>query len=178
MMKAKDIKKLTGEGRYISDIQLDHLKDKIRDWQANLGLQLNPDFQRGHVWTEQQQIAFVEFILRGGRTTPIQFNHPQWMNSFKGEFVCVDGLQRLTALLRFLDNDLPVFEGNRMNDIEDLDVLLRRTDVQFRINDLKTRADVLTWYLEMNTGGTVHTKDEISKVMRLLIAEQSKTESN
>ena len=33
-----------------------------------MGLQFNPDFQRGHVWTEGQQIAFMEFLLKGGKT--------------------------------------------------------------------------------------------------------------
>ena len=33
-----------------------------------MGLQLNPEFQRGHVWTEEQQIAWVEYYLRGGKS--------------------------------------------------------------------------------------------------------------
>ena len=39
------------------------------------GLQLNPDFQRGHVWTEDQQVKFLEFILRGGKTGRTPFHH-------------------------------------------------------------------------------------------------------
>lgn len=172
MIKIKDIQMLTGEGHYNSSIPIGFLKDKIEDWTKNLGLELNPDFQRGHVWTTDQQIAFVEFILRGGKTGAFQFNHPNWMNSFKGEFVVVDGLQRLTALLKFLDNKLPVFNGNCLNDFDDPKLLLRKFDIYIRINDLKTRKEVLKWYLELNDGGTPHTDAEISRVKEMLKSEK------
>lgn len=33
------------------------------------GLDLDPDFQRGHVWTRDQQVAYVEYMLRGGEVS-------------------------------------------------------------------------------------------------------------
>lgn len=171
MIKVSEIQKLTGEGHYNVSCPIGYLKGKIEEWQKNLSLELNPDFQRGHIWTIEQQIGFVEFILRGGKTSAFQFNHPEWMNSFKGEFVCVDGLQRLTALLKFLNNELPVFNGNYLKDFDDPALLLRTYDVYIRINDLKTRKEVLQWYLELNDGGTPHTSEEINKVKELLKTE-------
>lgn len=38
------------------------------------------------------------------------------------------------------------------------------------INDLKTRQEVLGWYIEMNAGGTPHSKKEIARVQSLLDA--------
>lgn len=35
---------------------------------------------------------------------------------------------------------------------------------------------VLQWYLDMNTGGTVHSEEEIARVRNLLEQEQSKEE--
>ena len=168
MMKVEDIKLLTGEGRYRVDVPLGHLVDKVDKWIEEMNLQLNPDFQRGHVWTLPQQIAFVEFILRNGKTSPIQFNHPNWMGNFKGEFVCVDGLQRLTAIIKFCKNELPVFGGVYLKDFDDADLILRRYDIAIRINDLKTRKEVLNWYLELNSGGTPHSEEEITKVQKML----------
>ena len=64
----RDIPQFTDIGHYAVDYPIDRLisflEDEIRDY----GLQLNPEFQRGHVWTRKQQIAYVEFLLRGGRT--------------------------------------------------------------------------------------------------------------
>lgn len=172
-MKIKDIKQLTGEGHYKIDIPLSFFKEKIDKFQKEYNLQLNPDFQRGHIWTEKQQIAFVEFILRGGKTSSIQLNHPNWMTDFKGDFVCVDGLQRITALIKFINGELPVFNGVYLNNFEDSDSLLRY-DITIRINNLKTRMEVLNWYLEMNSGGTPHTKQELNKVVFLLNEEKRK----
>ena len=41
-------------------------------------------------------------------------------------------------------------------------------DLLFNVNNLKTKAEVLVWYIEFNTGGTVHTEEEINKVKMLL----------
>ena len=43
-------------------------------------------------------------------------------------------------------------------------------DASFKVhvNNLKTRAEVLQWYLDLNTGGVVHTDEEIEKVKQLL----------
>jgi len=165
-MKYSQIPQLTSVGSYQVNMPLRFLQEKITEWQNDLNLQLDPDFQRGHVWSEEQQISYMEFLLRGGKSARvIYFNHPGWMGSFKGEFVCVDGLQRLTACLKFLNNELKVFglyydefDGDLPFDI----------DLLFNVNNLKTKAEVLVWYLEFNTGGTVHTEEEIQRVKDLL----------
>lgn len=166
----KTIKKYTSNGSYHVVYSLDFFKEKIEKWQKDQNLQLNPDFQRGHVWTENQQILFIEHILKLGdnlsRTPPIFFNHPGWMNSWEGEFVCVDGLQRITAILKFLNAELKIFGGYTINQIDNLN--LYNYNIPVSINNLKTKAEVLTWYIELNSGGTVHTDEEINKVRKLL----------
>ena len=55
---------------------LNHFSD--RDFYK---LELCPDFQRGHVWTTQQQINYVEYLLKEpmqGCGTVILFNCPGW----------------------------------------------------------------------------------------------------
>ena len=165
-MKYSDIPQFTSWGSYQVNMPLKYIKQRIEEWIAEDRLQLNPDFQRGHVWTDEQQVNYIEFLLKGGQSSRvIYFNHPGWMTGFKGDFVCVDGLQRLTAVMRFLGNEIQVF-GCYYKDFEghmptDLDLL-------FNVNNLKTKKEVLKWYLEMNTGGTVHTKDELNKVKGML----------
>ena len=174
-MKFKDIKPFTQDGSYEINIGLKYLEKVLKDYDEDYGLELNPDFQRGVVWTEEQQIAYVEFFIRGGKTARvIYFNCPSF-NNFTGNnnpMVCVDGLQRLTALRKFLNNELKVF-GGYLNDFEDKDIFLRRTDqLRFNINNLKTRKEVLQWYLDFNSGGTVHSQEEIDRVKTLLEKER------
>jgi uncharacterized protein with ParB-like and HNH nuclease domain len=168
-MKFTDIPQYTRSGNWECNFDIRGFVGQIEKWEAEDGLQLNPDFQRGHVWTEEQQISFVEFILKGGTTARVVYlNHQGWMGDFEGEFVCVDGLQRITAVKRFIHNEIKAysyfykeFEGSpRM-----------MNDLRININNLKTRKEVLQWYLEFNSGGTIHTKEELDKVKKLLEQE-------
>jgi len=56
------------------------------------------------------------------------------------------------------------------NEIEDARIALRSSDANLKmnINGLQTRKELLTWYLDLNDGGTVHTKEELDKVKEML----------
>ena len=172
-MNFSDIPQLTPPGNYEVDIPLDHLEQSIARYmniENGSTLDLLPDFQRGHVWTEDQARNYVEYLLRGGMAQRvIYFNHPGWMNSFQGDFVIVDGLQRLTACLRFVRNELAVFGGHFFKDFEGY--LGFSVGLKFNINNIQTREGVLRWYLEMNSGGTPHSDEELERVQALLDEE-------
>lgn len=167
-MHINEICKLKSFGNYQIDTPVLYLNEKLSDWVEESNLELNPYFQRGRVWTVDQQIAFIEFLLRGGKCPPLLFNHPGWMKSFEGNFYCVDGLQRISAILDFLAGELPVFNGHYIQDIEGIHRVLRSTFISLYVNDLKTDQEVLEWYLELNSGGTPHSQEELDRVRRLL----------
>lgn len=173
-MDFNDIIKFTQHGQWECDYPLNRIIPFIDDNVENEGLQLNPDFQRGHVWNEKQSSRFVEFILQGGKTAKIIYlNKPSW-NTYDliekyDDFVCVDGLQRITAIRKFIDNEIKVFD----NYYKDFTGILRtHYCMKININDLKTKRDVLRWYLEMNSGGAVHTDEELNRVRKLLEKEK------
>ena len=115
--------------------------------------------------------SYIEFLLRGGKTgRDLYFNCPGWQTQVPegayNEYVCVDGLQRLTAIQRFVGNELRVF-GNLFSEFTGY----LRTDqdnLRVHINDLKTKEEVLRWYLEMNSGGTPHAQKELRRVSEML----------
>lgn len=163
-----DIPQFTREGSYAVDYPLISLVDWIRDEEKD-GLELNPDFQRGHVWTRKQEIAYIEFLLRGGRTgRDLYFNKPSWHLPVAAgaydDYVCVDGLQRITAIQGFIGNRFPVFGSFFWEYRDRMDIM---NTVRVHVNDLKTKKEVLTWYIEMNSGGTPHSKAEIARVSAL-----------
>lgn len=166
----KDIPQFTRRASYAVDFPPDYLIKEIDEYVNERGLQLIPEFQRGHVWTEEQQIAYIEFFLRGGITgRDIYLNNPSWHTSVTdgayNDFVCVDGLQRITAWRRFINNEIPAF-GSFYNEFTDrLDIT--RT-MRLHINDLKTEREVVQWYLEMNAGGTPHSEEELTRVRNIL----------
>jgi len=168
-----DIPKFISHGNYAVDYPIDYLIKWLEEEKQEMDLQMCPDFQRGHVWTEAQQIAFVEFLLRGGKSgRDLYFNCPSWHRQVPegayNDYVCVDGLQRITAINRFINNEIKVFESYR-KEYTDSPRLLQDT-MRVHVNDLKTKREVLQWYLEMNAGGTPHTDEEINRVRKMMEA--------
>lgn len=166
-----DIPKFTRDGHWQADFDFEFLLQFIDEHIKEYGLQLNPKFQRGHVWTEEQQIKWLEFFLRGGRTGRIIYlNKPDWYGSVPegayNEFVCVDGLQRLTAIRRFMNGEIPVF-GSYIQEFEDR-MRIMGDSIKVNINDLKSEKEVLQWYVDMNSGGTPHKNEEIEKVRKMI----------
>lgn len=170
----RSIPKFTRDGNYAVDMVPDYLLEWIDREQRENGLDLYPDFQRGHVWTEKQQSAFIEYILRGGKSgRDLYFNCPFWQDKKQPgtyqEFVCVDGLQRITAWEHFLNDRIPVFGSLHS---EYTDRYPYGLTMRVHVNELKTRKEVLQWYIDMNAGGTPHSEEEIERVRALLREEQ------
>lgn len=160
-----EIPKFTRDSNYKVDSSLENAVKTIEKWQIEDNLDINPDFQREHVWTEEQQIAWLEFFIRGGKSgKDIYFNQADWMANFKEPFVLVDGKQRIQAAKRFFNNEIPVFGYYRH---QFTDKLYSNT-VTIHVNTLKTHKEVIQWYIEFNSGGTPHTKEEIERVKKLL----------
>lgn len=172
MPKLKDVPQFTSWGRYAPNVGWGEIEFKLTTWaERSHGVDLDPDFQRGHVWTEDKQIAYVEYCLRGGTIArELIFNCPGWQTDFRGPMQLVDGKQRLQAVRRFMAGEIKVF-GHFISEYEDAEIVMRVQDFTFRVNDLSTRAEVLKLYLELNTGGVVHTAEEISRVQTLLDLE-------
>jgi len=171
----RDVPQFTRRPGYAVDIPWDHLKRHLKhELEGAGGIDLDPDFQRGHVWTPDKQVAFVEFTLRGGESARnLYFNCPGFRRGETDNYVLVDGKQRLTAALAFLNDELPIFGGHHYSDFTDkMDFLTAR--FRWNVNDLSTRAEVLQWYLDLNTGGVVHTSEEIQRVQRMLAEENAK----
>lgn len=174
-MNYNDIQLLiSNQANYHVDCNFLRFDRFIRNYINDYDLILNPDFQRGHVWTEKQQIAYVEYVLQGGVSgKDLYFNSPSWFHpkpSGYDEFVCVDGLQRITAILKFLDNEIPVF-GHFRSEFTGRPRV--GTHLHIHVNDLQTKADVLKWYIQMNDGGTPHSKEEIERVKHMLERERN-----
>lgn len=140
---------------------------------------MNPDYQRGSVWTDDQCSRFIGFLAEGGTAPPVWIQ--RWPDYLKPDEL-LDGLQRITAIRRFSLNEVPMelTDGTKMflQDFSEADqkmwvgnagMLLSLKYVKY-----ETRADVLRFYIRLNRGGTVHEDSEIDRVRELLSKETSK----
>ena len=145
-------------------------------------LDLTPDFQRGVVWSTEKQIYFIECMLRNllpQSAYNLTFNSPNFITprSDTGDlittkytgFVCVDGLQRFTAIDRFINGDFKVFNGQiGVNDLLRTAYDLNRRTFTINVFEYTSDKDIYTLYLNMNTGGMAHQDSEILRVKALL----------
>lgn len=165
----KGIPSYTKSANYTVHTSWAYLESAMKDWSAYYSLDLDPEFQRAHVWTEEQQTRYVEFVLRGGQSSrDIYFNCAGWNgNAKKGDpMYLVDGKQRLQAVRRFMNNEIKAFGSFYSEFTDGLDML--KCYFIVHVNDLKTYKEVLQWYIDLNAGGVAHTKEEIEKVRRML----------
>lgn len=172
-MKRSDIKLLVEPGHYAPDCEWDLF---VEEWiTVHHGIKvIIPDFQRCHVWTREQQTAYIENMLRGfpsGRD--VYYNHPTWgtfENAEKYPLEIIDGQQRINAVTAFMNNEFPVFGNNYRKDFEGgLDY--HTAFFKVHVLRMKTRREVIEWYLSFNAGGTIHSAEELNRVRQLLEQE-------
>lgn len=167
---------------YATDIPWGYLEESLQrygnDWG---GLDLEPDFQRGHVWSAAQQQHFIENVMRRVVTDAglvVQFNCPHWdtepiSTDLPRGLQCIDGLQRLTAIRAFMRGEVRPF-GLSLGDFDGTSYAPRRSLYRIRlaVHAFQSRAELLTYYLDINAGGTPHGANELDRVRRLLAASQ------
>ena len=156
------------QAHYNVNVSWGYLEDHLKLSISEFGLDLEPDFQRAHVWTREQQIAYIEYILRGGEVgRNLTFNAVGWDNNFViGTYVIVDGKQRLEAVRAFLRGDIPAFGHYRSEYTDSLRLV--GPDFVWRICALRSKKEILELYLNINAGGTPHTQEELDRVRSLL----------
>jgi hypothetical protein len=165
------------EATWQADYPMRSLESGLEGLAKDFGaVNMTPDFQRGHVWTDEQRKAFCEALIR--KAIPqyllmIQFNCPHWHREVETdlprEIQCVDGLQRLTTIRRMLAGDIRPF-GLHINEFDETTFSVRRIHfcVRFCMHNFKTRKELLQYYYDINAGGTPHTAAELEKIRSLL----------
>jgi hypothetical protein len=83
----------------------------IADFYENYRLNkynFTPPYQRLSVWTEEKQSFFIDSILKNFPVPPI-FLHRHIDTATGGtKYDIIDGKQRLTSIIRFIENEIPV----------------------------------------------------------------------
>ena len=153
----RDIPKITN-AEYKINVFWKDLKNWFTGIEKDVWLELNPEYQRWYVWSEEQKIKYIEYMLKWGRSAKeVYFNCPGWNNgTYKWPLELVDWKQRISAILDFLDSKIPAF-WHYYNEYRDK----VSNDMIFYINDLENPVDVVNWYLDMNTGWSIHTEKDL-----------------
>lgn len=166
MARFKDIK-IFNDPNYCVQTDWCDITHTIDRYKERYNLEINPDFQRGYVWTDKQKIEYIEYIIKGGTSGKhLYFNQPGWQGKLHDNMVLVDGKQRLTTVIAFMNNEIPIFGGNYYKDYTDY--LPSHCEFKISVNNLSSKKDVIEWYLSMNTGGSIHTPTDLLPAYNLL----------
>lgn len=137
---------------------------------------LDPIYQRGHVWDLSQQMAYMAYLLEGG-TAPLVYIRELPSPASRGlpYLEVVDGKQRITALYLWWTGHIPArLSSGELVWAEHMDIVERRTldrALALRVNFVQgTNRDIMWIYLKLNTGGVVHSPEEIERVQKLMEA--------
>lgn len=146
-------------------------------------LDLNPPYQRGQVWTRQQQVALIRSTLLGIPLPSITVNNRE---AFQGGvavdeplWVCIDGKQRLTALRAWWTGDLAVpaswFAPEDVENVGEGDLVTyaaltptarrrwdNRTLVQVSVAQVSSVAQEASIYLLLNGTGTAQSEEDMA----------------
>ena len=146
---------------------------------------LSPDYQRGPVWTMDQQERFIGHVLAGGVVPPIYVQrHEKADHAPVAEYwdlpcEVIDGQQRLRAICSFVEGKIgaQVYHGGEWHHYTWAQMSKperRSMNVSSRITfvDL-SREDRLRFYLRLNGAGVAHSEEELDKVRRMLAEEFS-----
>lgn len=139
---------------------------------------LSPDFQRGNkVWSKKQKKEYIENVVRGLAPVEFRFNSDNWLNKHqekKETILCIDGLQRITAILDFMAGKISIFNDISYEDLIKYKYPVGSLVVNIKMYSIEKREDLLQYYLMLNTGGTRHSNKEIQRVKELLDKEKNK----
>lgn len=176
-MEFTDIK-LIPESNYWVNYRFSSIENFIKDTISHIGLELDPDFQRGHVWNVEQQTAYIESIIREiiqDTDIVIRFNARDYMaiqdstdTDLPKTMQCVDGLQRLTAIRKYMKGKLKPF-GKTFEEIESSPLsIARKRNICVKVYNIKYRKDLIKFYYDLNFGGTPHTESEKERILGLM----------
>ena len=129
-----------------------------------------PPWQRDAVWSEAQQVRFIEGIFLGLGAGYYVVHGPD----FKEDATplpmsgwLIDGQQRITAIDKFLKGELTIFDGVRYADIDRTTQLRRFLRTPFPCLEIpyqKNEAVLKTLYERLCFGGTPHSAADLERL--------------
>ena len=157
--------------KYRVDVPLKSIPHNIE----NYGIDMNPDYQRNYIWTQEQKEKFVGSLIENPDLIPhFYFNIKDYiMDSCE----VVDGKQRLSAIVDWLKGDIialcPCGISLYRKDLDKVSETLIRVSITTSWKFVKlNKIEVMEFYLRLNSGGTIHSEEDLQRVKDLIIEQK------
>lgn len=132
------------------------------------GIDLNPEYQRGNVWTLEDKVSLIDSIFNDIEIGRIVLMKRPSSGSRKHLYEMIDGKQRLTTLIEFFEdrfayNGLKYSELNYVNKHQ-----FNSTHIALIETDELTHEQILEFFIRVNTSGRPVDPVHLEKVKSML----------
>ena len=137
----------------------------------HFGIEFEPPYQRGYVWTQTDKDMLLEYIFMGaqiGRFVLKRRSDEEWRANPNVSYEIIDGKQRLLTLLSFYENRW-AYKGVFFNELSNAD-RRRILDMNVAVAEVRNLSyeDTLKLFLRLNRGGRQVSDDIIEHVKDML----------
>lgn len=151
----------------------------VHQYLNKYGLDLDPDYQRGHVWDNDQKVNLIDSIFKHvdiGKFAVVKRpwgpdgNKPLTPKLYE----VLDGKQRITAIIEYFLGRFP-YKGKYFNELgyRDQGHFLSYS-ISYAESDYLTKEQKYRYFLKLNTSGTPVDPAHMKRVAGLLEKEQAK----
>lgn len=135
----------------------------------HFGLNLDPEYQRGYVWTQEDKEKLIDSIF--GNIDIGKFCYIKKKYSDEYLYEVLDGKQRCRAILDYYENRFP-YKGKYYNDLSNNDKwYFDNYMISVAEIDYADKQTVLKYFLLLNTAGKVMDKEHLAKVYQMYLEE-------
>lgn len=161
------------------------VKTLIFDYVIDLDITLNSgvNLQRGYVWSDEQKQDFIKSIFKGNKIPEIHaviYEDDLVKTSPKPKPILkvIDGKQRLSTFIDFLNGDFPIIHQNKEYYFDDFDkqsqlFLTNYSDFRFRImyeypDALISDETLINWFEYVNYSATPQDNNHLLNLRKSL----------
>jgi hypothetical protein len=152
-----------------STSSIDSLMNKV----LYFGTNSNPDYQRGYVWNEQDEINLIDSVFNGSDIGKFVFLKYEWP---KTDVDVLDGKQRLNTLVRFITSQFS-YKGLYWHQLSKSD-RYKFEDRKVQVAELDanrfTEADKLRLFLQVNVAGVPQDESHLTEIRQKLATLEGK----
>lgn len=140
-------------------------------FQSYSGIDMNPDYQRGLVWSIHQEIALIDSIFKNVDIGKFTFIKRPFRENEPG-YEVLDGKQRLNTLSRFATGKLK-YNNRTYFELAPIDQYhFKNYSISYAETDSLTPEQKYRYFLNLNTTGVPISKDHIYRIKKLLEEER------
>jgi hypothetical protein len=141
------------------------------------GIDMNPEYQRGNVWTEEQQVKLIDSIYSNINIGSFVLVEKKWFENYNvvsDMYEILDGKQRLTAIIDYVSSKF-TYRGKYYHELseytrskfENQQILIGMMKLSKK-DDSYNRKQVIKQFIRLNECGTSMEKSIIDKAKEIV----------